>query len=133
MLASVTKVAEQVLRTAQICVSKLLKPKIVIMNFLKNLFGGGPSVNYAELVKQGAQIVDVRSEGEYRGGHINGSVNYPLDRLPQLAAQLKKDKPVITCCASGMRSASAKSWLTSNGFTEVYNGGGWNSLQSMLL
>ena len=102
------------------------------MDFLKNLFGGGPSVDYTELLKQGAQIVDVRSEGEYRTGHIKGSVNYPLDRLPQLAAKLKKDKPVITCCASGMRSGSAKSWLSANGFTEVHNGGGWSSLQGKL-
>ncbi len=102
------------------------------MDFLKNLFGMGPSVDYAELVKQGAQIVDVRSEGEYRSGHIKGSLNYPLDRLPQLASKLKKDKPIITCCASGMRSGSAKSWLASNGFAEVHNGGGWTSLQSKL-
>ncbi|HJV20926.1 MAG TPA: rhodanese-like domain-containing protein [Sediminibacterium sp.] len=103
-----------------------------MMDFFKNLFGGGPSVDYAELVKNGAQIVDVRSEGEYRSGHVKGSVNLPLDRLPQLAAKLKKDKPVITCCASGMRSGSAKSWLLANGFTEVHNGGGWNSLQQVL-
>lgn len=103
-----------------------------MMDFLKNLFGMGPAVDYAALVKAGAQIVDVRSEGEYRSGHIKGSVNYPLDRLPQLASKLKKDQPVITCCASGMRSGSAKSWLTANGFNEVHNGGGWTSLQSKL-
>jgi rhodanese-related sulfurtransferase len=102
------------------------------MSFLSKLFGGGPSVDFTELVKNGAQLVDVRSDGEYRGGHIKGSVNYPLDRLPQLAAKLKKDQPVITCCASGMRSGSAKSWLSANGFKEVYNGGSWNSLQRKL-
>lgn len=103
-----------------------------MMDFFKNLFGGGPAVDYAELVKNGAQIVDVRSEGEYRSGHVKGSMNLPLDRLPQLALKLKKDKPVITCCASGMRSGSAKSWLLANGFTEVHNGGGWDSLQQSL-
>jgi rhodanese-related sulfurtransferase len=46
--------------------------------------------------------------------------------------KLKKDNPIITCCASGMRSASAKSILKSNGFTEVHNGGGWSSLQNKL-
>jgi len=40
-------------------------------------------------------------------------------------------KPIITCCASGMRSASAKSILKQNGF-EVYNGGGWTALQHKL-
>ena len=47
--------------------------------------------------------------------------------------QLKdKNKTIITCCASGMRSASAKSILKSNGYTSVHNGGGWSSLQSKL-
>jgi rhodanese-related sulfurtransferase len=43
-----------------------------------------------------------------------------------------KNKPIITCCASGMRSASAKSILVANGFTQVHNGGGWNSLQNKI-
>ena len=41
---------------------------------------------------------------------------------------LKKNVPLITCCASGMRSASGKSTLISMGYTEVHNGGGWMSL-----
>ena len=43
-----------------------------------------------------------------------------------------KNKPIITCCASGMRSASAKSILKSNGFSQVYNGGGWSSLRNKI-
>ncbi|MEY3422923.1 MAG: hypothetical protein RIR48_3252, partial [Bacteroidota bacterium] len=46
--------------------------------------------------------------------------------------QLDKSKPIITCCASGMRSGSAKSLLIANGFTEVYNGGGWTGLKQRL-
>jgi rhodanese-related sulfurtransferase len=46
--------------------------------------------------------------------------------------KLNKDTIIITCCASGMRSASAKNILKSNGFTNVYNGGGWSTLQSKL-
>lgn len=89
----------------------------------------GPSVDLAELVKNGATIVDVRTKGEYASGHIRGSINIPLDQLTNKMGQLKKDKPIITCCASGMRSSSAKSILKSNGFTDVHNGGGWGSLQ----
>jgi len=81
-----------------------------------------------ELLADGAQIVDVRSKGEYAGGHLRKSINIPLDQLKNNLGRLKKDKPVITCCASGMRSASAKSILKSNGFEEVKNGGGWTSL-----
>jgi phage shock protein E len=47
--------------------------------------------------------------------------------------QFKKDQMIITCCASGMRSASAKSILKTNGFLAVYNGGGWQSLELKLL
>lgn len=104
-----------------------------MINTLKKLFGLGPGVNYAELVKNGATILDVRSKAEFAGGHIKGSVNISVDTLRNNLSKLKdKNKPVITCCASGMRSASAKSILTANGYTKVYNGGGWCSLQSKI-
>lgn len=97
------------------------------------MLGLGPKVNYAELIKQGATILDVRSKSEYAGGHIKGSVNISVDTLKSNLGKLKdKNKPIITCCASGMRSASAKSFLKSNGYTQVYNGGGWSSLQSKI-
>ena len=98
-----------------------------MLEFIKKLFGG-TSVDYAALVKEGAQIIDVRSTGEFASGHIKGSINIPLQVLESNLAKIKKDKPVITCCASGMRSASAKSILLSKGYSTVYNGGGWNSL-----
>ena len=93
----------------------------------------GPKVDLKELMKKGAQIIDVRTKDEFQGGHIRGSVNIPLQNLNGNLSKIKKDKPVITCCASGMRSASAKSILKSNGFTEVHNGGGWMSLQNKIL
>ena len=104
-----------------------------MINTLKKLFGFGPGVNYAELVKNGATILDVRSKSEYAGGHIKGSINISVDTLRNNLDKLKdKNKPIITCCASGMRSVSAKSILTSNGYTQVFNGGGWSSLQNKI-
>lgn len=103
-----------------------------MINSLKALLGFGPEVDYAELKKKGAQIIDVRTKEEFQGGHIRGSVNIPLNSLQNNLSKIRKDKPVITCCASGMRSASAKGILTSNGFPEVYNGGGWASLSNLL-
>ncbi len=100
------------------------------MGIFSKLFG--PKVDYNELIANGAMIVDVRSKAEYSGGHIKGSINIPLQSLQSNLGRLKKDKAIITCCASGMRSASAKSVLKSNGFTEVYNGGGWLSLQGKI-
>lgn len=104
-----------------------------MINRLKKLFGFGPKVDFANLVKQGAIILDVRSKGEYTGGHIKGSINIPVDTLSNNLAKLKdKNQTIITCCASGMRSASAKSILKSNGYSQVYNGGGWSSLQNKI-
>lgn len=100
-----------------------------MIQLLKNLLGIGPKVDLKELIQQGAQIIDVRTSGEFRSGHIQGSVNIPLQDLSSHLSKIKKDKPVITCCASGMRSASAKGILKANGYTQVYNGGGWMSLQ----
>lgn len=96
------------------------------MGLLSKLFG--PKVDLGQLIKDGAVILDVRSPREYDGGHIKGSKNIPLDQLKTKMGNLKKDKPIITCCASGMRSASAKSMLKANGFSEVHNGGGWMNL-----
>jgi rhodanese-related sulfurtransferase len=104
-----------------------------MLNIIKKLFGLGPTLNYAELVKNGAIILDVRSKSEFAGGHIKGALNISVDTLRNNLEKLKdKNKPIITCCASGMRSATAKSILTSNGYTQVYNGGGWYSLQNKL-
>jgi len=104
-----------------------------MINTIKNLFGIGPNTNYAQLAKKGAIILDVRSQGEFETGHIRESINIPVDQLLNNLHKLQeKNKAIITCCASGMRSGSAKSILKSNGYTEVYNGGGWNSLQNKI-
>jgi phage shock protein E len=96
---------------------------------IKKLLGFGPGTDFAGLVKQGALILDVRSKGEYATGHIKGSVNIPVDQLGNDLSKLKdKNRTIITCCASGMRSASAKGILTSNGYPNVFNGGAWQSL-----
>ena len=99
---------------------------------LKKILGLGPKINYAELVANGAIILDVRSKGEYQGGHIKGSINIPVENLQRSLSKLKKDNTIITCCASGMRSASARNILRSNGFQAVHNGGGWMSLQNKI-
>lgn len=103
-----------------------------MINTLKNIFGLGPKVDYKDLIKNGAQIIDVRTSGEYASGHIKGSVNIPLNSISANVKKIKKDTPLITCCASGMRSASAKSTLRAMGYKEVYNGGGWMSLNLKL-
>ncbi len=92
----------------------------------------GKSENIKEFMDKGAVIIDVRTPGEFQGGHIKGSKNIPLNTLGNQIDSIKKlNKPVIACCASGMRSAQATSILKSNGI-EVINGGGWSSLQNKM-
>jgi rhodanese-related sulfurtransferase len=98
---------------------------------IKNLLGLGPKVEMKELVQRGAIIIDVRTPSEYKGGHIKGSINIPLQNLESNLSKIKKANPVITCCASGMRSASAKGMLKSKGF-EAYNGGSWSGLKNKI-
>ena len=100
---------------------------------IKNIFGLAPKPDYHELVKQGALILDVRSKGEYLGGHIKNSVNIPVDQLSNNLSKLNdKDQCIICCCASGMRSGTAKKLLESHGYKQVYNGGGWSSLEGKI-
>lgn len=102
-----------------------------MLGFLKKLFGG-TTVDFKELVNNGAVIIDVRSPGEYKSGHIKGSKNFPLDTIRTKVNDLKKlNKPVITVCRSGARSGMAKGILKSAGI-EVYNGGPWFSLQNKI-
>ena len=103
-----------------------------MFDIIKELFNK-EKTDYAKLVREGAVIVDVRSKNEYSAGHIKGSINIPVEILRDNLRRLNdKNKTVITCCASGMRSASAKSILRSNGYSSVHNGGGWHSLNSKL-
>lgn len=101
------------------------------MGFFGKLFGGGSAVDWKELSKN-ALILDVRTPGEYSQGHIKGSKNTPLNELDKHIKGLSKDQVLITCCASGMRSGSAKSMLAAKGFTNVHNGGGWMSLKNKI-
>jgi len=103
-----------------------------MLSFLKNIFKSKPPIDYKVLLKNGAQLIDVRTPGEYKIGHLKGAVNIPLQQLQSNVSKIRKDKPVITYCASGMRSSSAKSLLVSKGFKEVYNGGGYHHLENKI-
>ncbi len=104
-----------------------------MMGVFRKLFGTAPKDNYSAMVKNGAIVVDVRTADEFKSGHIKGAENVPLDTITMGKHKFKdKQKPMILCCRSGMRSASAVSILQKQGFTQVVNGGGWHTLQSQL-
>jgi rhodanese-related sulfurtransferase len=85
-----------------------------MINTLKKLFGLGPKVDYADLVKQGAVILDV--VGRIQTRTYKRSLNTPLNDLSRHITKLKRDATIITCCASGMQKCFSKSILKSNGF-----------------
>lgn len=102
------------------------------MGLLSMLGLGGKSESVKDFMEKGAVIIDVRTPGEFQGGHIKGSKNIPLNTISSKINEIKKmNKPVIACCASGMRSAQATSILKSNGI-DAMNGGGWSSLENKL-
>lgn len=95
------------------------------------LRGGSKNEKIKEMLKNGAVIIDVRSPGEFQGGHVAGSTNIPLQEIEKNVDKIKKmNKPVVLCCASGMRSGQASNFLKSKGL-ECENGGGWASVNSM--
>lgn len=93
---------------------------------LNRLFVSGKSCS--DKVSKGALIVDVRSPGEFNTGHVKGSINVPIDTIhAQVNKLLKKERPLVLCCASGMRSARATRILKTHGL-DACNGGSWKSL-----
>ena len=102
------------------------------MGLLSMLGLGGKSESVKEFMDKSAVIIDVRTPAEFQGGHIKGSKNIPLNTISSKINEIKKlNKPVIACCASGMRSSQATSILKSNGI-DAMNGGGWSSLENKL-
>jgi glyoxylase-like metal-dependent hydrolase (beta-lactamase superfamily II) len=69
------------------------------------------------------QVVDVREPTEFTGplGHIRGATLLPLGQLAQRACELPRDRPIVTVCRAGSRSAHATAILQKAGITKVAN------------
>ena len=69
------------------------------------------------------QIVDVRQPDEFSGalGHVPGARLVPLGSLAARAKELSKERPIVTVCRSGARSAQATVLLRQAGFDKVAN------------
>jgi phage shock protein E len=103
-----------------------------MINFIKQILGLGPKVNYLDLVKNGAQLIDVRTPAEFNQGNIANSKNIPLQTIANNLSKFDKNKTIIVFCASGMRSANAMAILKTNGYKNVVNAGSWLSLKNKL-
>ncbi|MEN3372182.1 cyclic nucleotide-binding domain-containing protein [Dechloromonas sp. ZS-1] len=80
------------------------------------------------MVKEGAQMVDVRLESEFATGSLRGSINIPLYLLRLKVATLDRTKPCILICQSGRRSSAAAFLLAQRGFDVRVLSGGLDSL-----
>ena len=89
----------------------------------------GTSVNYTELIENGALVIDVRSPQEFKSGHAKKSKNIPLNNLKSKTASLK-GKEIILVCKSGGRAGMAKSLLRKEGIT-AHNLGPWQRAQNL--
>jgi hydroxyacylglutathione hydrolase len=67
------------------------------------------------------QVLDVRREGEWEGGHINGADWYPLDRFKTALPAIEPQQPLAVHCKGGYRSAIACSLLQRAGYNNVIN------------
>lgn len=69
-----------------------------------------------------AVVIDVRDEGEFKQGHILNAIHVPVKALPERVGKLEnyRDRPIITVCRNGQRSASASAVLRKQGFARVY-------------
>lgn len=85
-----------------------------------------------ELIKNGAFLVDVRTDWEFAEGSAPGAVNIPLDKISQNLDKFKDKSSVIVFCRSGNRSSQAKTILEKSGIQEVYNGGTWNEVAELV-
>lgn len=76
-----------------------------------------------QLVAAGATLLDVRTPGEYSGGHVDGAINIPVDQVAASLDRIPRDHAVVVYCASGVRSARAAGVLAGAGY-DVYDLGG---------
>ena len=96
-----------------------------MFGIFKKMFSKKDTTQMEKILKEGAFLVDVRTPAEFEEGHVNGSINIPLDQVPNQLAQFKGKEHIIVFFRSGNRSGQAKIILEQNGFKNVTNGGTW--------
>jgi rhodanese-related sulfurtransferase len=82
---------------------------------IHNIYASGVDAAKAK----GAQIIDVRSPGEFEMGHIPGAKNVPVDQIGTSAASWNKDATYVVYCATGARSAQAVQTMQAMGFKNI--------------
>jgi len=91
------------------------------------VFGRVPSVDVTEarqLLDDGAVVLDVRRDDEWRAGHLPQARHIPLDQLVARAGEVPADQRVVAVCRSGARSGQATRFLRGSGVDVVNLDGG---------
>jgi phage shock protein E len=78
----------------------------------------------AEKIREGGQLIDVRSQVEFNQGALDGAINIPITSVQSLKDNIKKSKPILLYCRTGARSEMVKNYLEQLGFDQVHNIGG---------
>lgn len=88
----------------------------------------------ASLIKGGAVVIDVRSPAEYAEGHVDGALNIPHTEIASRLAEIAghQNDPIVLYCRSGRRAGLAEATLQEQGFTNVLNAGGYETLRDSL-
>ena len=104
---------------------------LIILSILSACSMGDESKAWQQ-INQGALLIDVRTPGEFKSGHLEDAKLIPVDQLPSRLNEFgdDKDRAIVVYCKSGIRSDRAKSLLEEHGFTNVTNGGGYQRLLS---
>ena len=73
--------------------------------------------------REEAIVLDVRETSEFSTGHLPEARNIPAGKLKDRLSEVEKfqERPLIVCCGSGVRSASACGELKKAGFTKLFN------------
>ncbi len=86
---------------------------------------------FKELLKsKPGKIIDVRTKGEFLGGHLTGcrNLDFMNGEFNSTVHELDKSEVYYLYCASGNRSGAGAKYMDSLGFSEVYNIGGFQDL-----
>lgn len=107
---------------------------VIILFFVAKKMGQVNAQKAIELIREGAVLIDVRTEAEFSGGSVGSAINLPLDQLGEKISTIvtDKQKPILVFCLSGSRSAFAKRVLISAGYTNVHNLGSFWRARTIL-
>lgn len=88
----------------------------------------------ARKLREGAQLIDVRTPGEYAGSQVKGARNIPLGNLREEVEQAgwNPSTPILLHCASGIRSATAARQLKGMGYEQAHNIGGFSRARKVV-